>query len=222
MKIRSFVLLAFTCSSLLAADMPATAPFTPDADGFIRNWLVLEPISVANLQQTNEGGRAAVDHEYFKDQLSVLPKAGDTVTLDGKSLQWHAVKAKDYIVDLTGFAAANNQPVTSELFWGVAYITSPGELKDIRLAIGSDDSSVWWVNGKEVIHAFGVPQTATDDNVSKRITLNKGLNVVRFAVLQGDGPSDCSPRFLDPRQKPITRLTISLDPPAAAPPGTAQ
>jgi len=70
------------------------------------------------------------------------------------------------------------------------------------------------VYGQEVIHAFGVRQTSTDDNVSKRITLKKGMNVLRFAVIQGDGPADCCARFIDARQKPITGLTVMLVPPA--------
>ena len=197
---------------LAGADVPGT--FKPDGDGFIQDWLVLEPIRLQNLQQTNEGGRAVIEHEYFKDQLTVMPKAGETVTVEGAAYQWHAVKAKDYIVDLTGFAAANQKPVLSELFWGVVYLQSPEEYKEIRLAIGSDDSSVWWLNGQEVIHAFGVRQTSTDDNVSKRITLKKGMNVLRFAVIQGDGPADCCARFIDARQKPITGLTVMLVPPA--------
>ena len=61
---------------------------------------------------------------------------------------------------------------------------------------------------------YGVRQTSTDDNVSKRLTPKKGLNIIRFAVIQGDGPSDCCARFYDARQKIITNLTISLDPPA--------
>ena len=47
----------------------------------------------------------------------------------------------------------------------------------MRLAIGSNAASVWWVNGKEVIGIYGDRQTVVDDGVSKRLTLKKGPNV---------------------------------------------
>jgi hypothetical protein len=209
------ILGAVVCLMAIAADQPKV--FKPDADGFILNWLVLDPISLNDIQHTEAGVQAIVAREYFKDQLAALPKDSDTVSGADGAFQWHAVNSKDYVVSLTGFASDYNKPVVNELFWGVAYVTVPDEMKDVRLAIGSDDDSVWWINGKEVIHAYGMRQTATDDNVSKRLVLNKGVNVIRFAVVQGDGPSDCCARFLDAKQNPITNLTISLVPPNAAP-----
>ena len=215
MKWFSCFLLAIAGVSFvsLAAD---TANFKTDSEGFILNWLVLEPIRLNAVQHNEAGVRQIIATEYFKEQLSILPKDGDQVTAGDATYQWHALKAKDYLMDLTGFASAHGKPVVNVLFWGVAYITAPEEMKDARLAIGSDDDSVWWVNGKEVIAAYGVRQTSSDDNVSKRLTLNKGVNVVRFAVVQGDGPSDCCARFYDARQKLITSLTISLDPAVVA------
>ena len=44
----------------------------------------------------------------------------------------------------------------------------------MRLAIGSNAASVWWVNGQEVIGIYGDRQTVIDDGVSKRLTLKRG------------------------------------------------
>ena len=60
----------------------------------------------------------------------------------------------------------------------------------VRLAIGSNAASVWWVNGKEVIGIYGDRQTVIDDGVSKRLTLKKGPNIVRCAVVNGGGHTD--------------------------------
>jgi hypothetical protein len=49
-----------------------------------------------------------------------------------------------------------------------------------------------------------------DDGVSKRITLNKGANVVRAAVINGGGATDFCARFLDENDRPITGLSVSL------------
>ena len=56
-------------------------------------------------------------------------------------------------------------------------------MTNVRLAIGSNAASVWWVNGKRVIGIYGDRQTVIDDGVSKRLTLKKGPNVVRVAVV---------------------------------------
>lgn len=75
---------------------------------------------------------------------------------------------------------------------------------------GSNAASVWWVNGKEVISIFNDRQTVIDDGVSKRITLKKGPNIVRCAVINGDGATDFCARFLDAQDQPLKGFTISL------------
>jgi hypothetical protein len=206
----SFSAMVFAGAS---ADPGATA-FKPDGDGFIENWVVLEPIRLTNLQHTEEAIRAIVASEDLQAPLTALAKPDDKVVAGGGNCLWYARTTKDYLLDLTAFASEIHKPTLSVIFYGIVYITAPEEMKDARLAIGSDDDSIWWLNGKEVVSAFGVRQTSTDDNVSKRLTLNKGVNVLRFAVIQGDGPSGACARFYDSRQKPVTQLSISLVPPA--------
>ena len=82
-----------------------------------------------------------------------------------------------YNVNLYHFAYALGKPTSNVLFWAVTVVDCPNELKDVRLAIGSNAASVWWVNGKEVIGIYGDRQTVIDDGVSKRLTLKKGPNV---------------------------------------------
>ena len=50
-----------------------------------------------------------------------------------------------------------------------------------------------------------------DDCVSKRLTLNKGKNVIRGVVINGPGMSDFCVRFIDEDGKPIKDLTINLE-----------
>ena len=82
----------------------------------------------------------------------------------------------------------------------------------VRLAIGSNAASVWWVNGQEVIGIYGDRQTVIDDGVSKRLTLNKGPNIVRTAVVNGGGATDFCARFLDATDKPLKGYTVNLGP----------
>jgi hypothetical protein len=80
----------------------------------------------------------------------------------------------------------------------------------VRLAIGSNAASVWWVNGKEVIGIYGDHQTVIDDGVLKRLTLKKGPNVVRCAVVNGGGATDFCARVLDQEDKPLKGFTLSV------------
>ena len=98
-------------------------------------------------------------------------KVGET------ELAWHAVDTKNYNVNLYHFAHALNKPTSYVLFWAVTVVNCPARDRGVRLAIGSNAASVWWVNGQEVIGIYGDRQTVIDDGVSKRLTLKKGPNV---------------------------------------------
>ncbi len=115
-----------------------------------------------------------------------------------------------YNVNLYHFAYALHKPTSDVLFWAVTIVNSPREMPGVRLAIGSNAASVWWVNGKEVIGIYGDRQTVIDDGVSKRLTLQKGPNVVRAAIVNGGGATDFCARFLDPDDQPLKGFTVSL------------
>jgi len=193
--------------------IPATPEKAPDAQGFIRRWLLLEPIPVSS-DLTEGVVRTEVHKEYFPSQLTVFPKDGDKVGVNGQELEWHAVDTKLYNVNLYHFGWSLNKPTSNVLFWAVTTVNCPQEMHNVRLAIGSNAASVWWVNGQELIGIFGDRQTVIDDGVSKRITLNKGPNVVRAAVVNGGGATDLCARFLDANDKPLTGFTVSLTAPS--------
>jgi hypothetical protein len=187
---------------------PATPTKVPDEEGFIRRWLLLESIGANAL--TDSAVQAAVKREYFPDQYTVIPHDGDKVTVNGTELTWHAVDTTLFNVNLYHFAYALGKPTSNVLFWAVTVVDCSNELKNVRLAIGSNAASVWWVNGKEVIGIYGDRQTVIDDGVSKRLTLKKGQNIVRCAVVNGGGATDFCARFLDAEDKPVKNFTVNL------------
>ena len=186
---------------------PDSAEKVPNAAGFIQRWLILEPISANGL--TDSAAQAAVKAEYFPNQFDVVPHDGDTVTVGGTNLTWHAVDSREYNVNLYHFAYALNKPTSFVLFWAVTIVNCPEEMPGVRLAIGSNAASVWWVNGQEVIGIYGDRQTVIDDGVSRRLTLKKGRNIVRCAVINGGGATDFCARFLDRGDKPLNGFTLS-------------
>ena len=185
-----------------------TAEATPDELGFIRRWVILEPIAIGN-QQTENAGKAVVKAEYFPNQFTVVPKHGDKVTVRDNELTWHAVDTIHYNVNLYHFAFRRDKSSASALFWAVTVVNCPQEMPNVRLAIGSNASSIWWVNGKEVAGVYGDILTVIDDGVSRPLTLKKGPNVIRGAIINGSGASDFCARFLDKDGKPLKGFTVS-------------
>ena len=123
---------------------------------------------------------------------------------------WHAVDTLAYNVNLYHFAYALNKPTSNVLFSVATVVHAPRDLTDVRLAIGSNAASVWWVNGQEVIGIYNDRQTVIDDGVSKRLTLKQGANVIRAAILNAGGATDFCARFLDAEDRPVTSITVSL------------
>ncbi len=215
--------LAVCAATAQVAPVTLTPPATPQtltaADGFIQRWLLLEPIPSNGL--TDNAVQAAVRKQYFPDQLTVIPRDGEKTTVDGAQLTWHAADTKLYNVNLYHFAHALEKPTSNVLFWAVTVVDSPREMSGVRLAVGSNSASVWWVNGKQVAALYGDRQTVIDDAVSKRLTLKKGPNVLRAAVINGGGATDFCARFLDADDRPLQGLSVRLTE-AAGPGAIAQ
>lgn len=194
----------------------ATAAKAPDANGYLQRWLLLDPITIAirsNQQLTDSFVQAALKKEYFPNQLTAVPKDGDTVTVDGKDLVWHALDTSDFNVNLYHFAHDRGKPAFNAIYWAVTVVTCPRQMPGVRLSVGSNSASIWWVNGQEVIDLYGDRHMLVDDGVSKRLTLNKGPNVVRCAVVNAPGLSNMCARFLDDQGKPLKALTVTLSSP---------
>lgn len=193
---------------------PATAAaMTPDKDGFIRRWMLLEPIDKPNRSNTvfvDTYLREQFTKEYFPGQMTVLPKGGDKVTVDGKSLTWHALESTRFNVKLFRFATGLEKQEYGVLFWAVTVIDCPEEIKDVRLAAGSNSASMWWLNGEEVLLLSGDRRMVKDDGLSPRITLKKGRNILRGAIINGPGMSDFCVRFIDEKGEPVKNCSITL------------
>ncbi len=188
---------------------PATAIKAPHPDGFLQRWLILEPIRASG-PLTDSAVRALVSAGYVSSLLAAIPRDGETVTVGDGQPAWHAVDTIAYNVNLFHFAAALNKPTSNVLFWAATIVHAPREMPGVRLAIGSNAASVWWVNGQEVIGIYNDRQTVIDDGVSKRLRLKKGPNVIRAAIVNAGGATDFCARFLDGADRPIRDLSSSL------------
>lgn len=217
---------------------PATTKkLTPDADGFIQRWLLLEPISKPNRGNTvfvDSYLREAFSEEYFKNQYSVLPKDGDEVTvtvpkqqavtdfrrlpqepaepeMETVKLKWHALETTNFNVKLFRFATGLGLQEYGVLFNAVTIVNSPEDMENVRMAVGSNSASIWWLNGEEAVFMSGDRRMVMDDCVSPRLTLKKGKNIIRGAVINGPGMSDFCVRFIDENGEPVRNITITTE-----------
>ena len=217
----TFVLLAIS-TFLIIVSFPGTATSdqipklgvknstrtVPNTDGFIQRWLLLEPIKIKG--DTQKEVQHTVKTEHFPGELTMIPKDGQKVNVNDSTLTWHTVETDEYNVNLYYFADAVGTNCNNALFWAVVVINCPQEMTNVRLAVGTNSASVWWVNGEEVIGIYGNRCTVIDDGVSKRLTLKKGLNVIRAAIINVSGAADFCARFLDSKDTPVKGFTVSV------------
>lgn len=184
----------------------------PDQDGFIRRWTLLEPISKPNRSNTvftDSYIRAAFDTLYFPEQFTCSPKDGDRVKVGDQVLKWHSLDSKLFNVKLLRFADGLGLDFYGVLFWTYTVVNCEEDIPDVRMAVGSNSASQWWLNGEEAVILSGDRRMVMDDCTSKRLTLKKGRNIIRGAVINGPGMSDFCLRFIDEKGNPVTNYTVT-------------
>ena len=191
---------------------PATAEAVcPDNEGFIRRWTLLEPIDKPNRGNTVFTDSYIKEHlgmEYFKGQFTLLPKDGQKVKVGKQKLQWHKMDSKLYNVKLFRFATGLDKQYYGIVFLATTVIECDEDIQGVRLSVGSNSASMWWLNGEETLMLSGDRRMVADDGMSKRIMLKKGVNVLRGAVINGPGMSDFCVRFIDENGNPVKNIRI--------------
>ena len=185
----------------------------PDADGFLRRWLLLEPIAKPNASNTGFTRayvRQALTEDYAPGSFLRVPRDGDIVRRPDP-LRWHALDSTLFDVKLFNFAQALGKRQYGVVFWAATIVTSPRAMRDVRLAVGSNSASMWWLNGRETVGLFDDRRMVMDDVVSDRVTLRKGRNVIYGAVINGPGLSDFCVRFIGEDGRPVRDLTVGVE-----------
>jgi hypothetical protein len=70
---------------------------------------------------------------------------------------------------------------------------------------------MWWLNGNEALILSGDRDMIVDNVTSSRLTLKKGKNIIRGAVINGPGMCNFCLRFLDEKGLPIKNFTTSYE-----------
>jgi uncharacterized Zn ribbon protein len=182
--------------------LQAPQTFSPDAEGFIRNWLVLAPIAVQE-----DSGATEIEKDFLGGEATILPKPGDKINVGGKILTWTTHQAGDYFVDfLKAFGAERGEDAAA---YAVAYLTVDDQM-NVRLSVGSNDQCKVWVNGKQAIK-FTDTRTLDKDTDSADVLLNKGQNVLVFKVINEKNNWQAAARFLQ-NGGPVKNIRITTAP----------
>ena len=172
--------------SVTAMILPAET-FSPDADGFIRNWLVLAPIAIQE-----DSGASEIQKDFLGGEATIKPKPNEKVNVNGKILTWTPHQTSDYFIDfLTAFGAERGEDVAA---YAVAYVIVEDEMK-VTLSVGSNDQCKAWVNGKEILK-FVETRTLEKDTDKGDVTLVKGQNVLVFKVINEKNNWQGAARFI--------------------------
>lgn len=184
----------------------------PGAKGFIQRWLVLEPVKkdiARNNIFTDNYLRTTFSTDNFSNDFTIVPRKDEKVKVGNQELKWYALDSREYNFNLFHFSYAVNQPQYGVLFWLVTVINCPEEMKNVRMAAGCNSASMWWLNGKEALILSGDRDMIVDNVTSSRLTLHKGKNIIRGAVINGPGMCNFCVRFLDEKGSPVRNFTMS-------------
>jgi hypothetical protein len=206
--------------------------YAPDADGYLRDWLVCGQFPSPGDRWTETSGW---DRDYFRDpwcgvptEATVRPAAGQqvlTTFADSEDVAW-----KPWEIFVTWRPAHSPVPVLdfgphmrSELLgltsgtperivaYAFACLLSPDE-RQVTLSLGSDDGVRAWLNGKEIANRL-IYRSVSPDTDRVRCTLQAGSNALLVKVNNDIGGHALVARFLDGADKPVTDLSVRLSAP---------
>ena len=193
------VLLGVLMSKAGAADA-----LRPDAAGYIRHWVMLAPIALPEEETCAD----AILKEQIKNETALRPKAGDKIKIGGKELTWQNVTASTNYFDFNAILKTVNDHAAGFM---VTYIECDREMTNVMMTLGSNDQGRLYLNGKD-IYVFTEARILELDADKGRVTLNKGLNVVVFKIINEQGNWQGAMRFLDKANAPLKDFKIKLSP----------
>jgi len=176
----------------------------PDADGYIRDWLMLAPIALPDGETCAE----ALLKEQIPNESALRPKAGDKMKIGAKELSWRNVTASTNYFDFNESLKSINDHVAGYM---VAYIECEKEMPDVILAVASNDQGRIYFNGVD-IYAFTEARPLMLDADKGKVTLKKGVNVMVFKITNEQNSWQGAMRLLDKSGAPLKNVRIKLTP----------
>lgn len=190
---------------------PSSTFLQPDNDGFIKRWHILEPINMdlfTNAIFTDSYLDSVFCNNNYTKLFATQPSDNQKVKYNNQNLVWHKTDSERFNVKLFRFSEMYSKKYYGVLYSAVTVINCDEDIENVRLAVGSNSASCWWLNDEKILLMQGDRRMVKDDCVSKSVTLKKGRNVLRGAVINGPGMSDFCVRFIDKNLNPVRNIRI--------------
>ncbi len=197
-----FALLAFAATAAFASAQNGK----PDAEGFIRDWVVLAPLPFSG----ESTGSDEIDRKQFAEEAKPAAKDGAKQKVGSSELTWKKTTTKDFFID---FKELNPQQGERVVGWAVAYIVCAEDKTGLTLKMNSNDQGKIFLNGTELFK-FTDTRTLekdTEDTIANA-NLKKGVNVLVLKVANEENNWQGSARFLDKSGKPVTDVKVQTQP----------
>jgi hypothetical protein len=204
MKILFAALVAVALLGLLISKAGAADALRPDAEGYIRHWVMLAPVALRDGETCAE----ALLKEQIKDEAALRPKAGDKVKIGTKELVWQNITASTNHFDFNEVLKSINDHAAGYM---VTYIECEEEMPDVIVAVASNDQGRIYFNGVD-IYAFTEARPLMLDADKGRVTLKKGVNVMVFKVTNEQNSWQGAMRLLDKSGAPLKNVRIEQSP----------
>jgi hypothetical protein len=204
MKKFSAALGAVALFGLFISKASAADVLRPDAEGYIRHWVMLAPVTLRDGETCAE----ALLKEQIEDEAALRPKAGDKVKVAGKELVWQNITASTNYFDFNEVLKSINDHAAGYM---VTYIECEKEMPDVIVAVASNDQGRIYFNGVD-IYAFTEPRPLMLDADKGKVTLKKGTNVIVFKITNEQNSWQGAMRFLDKAGASVKDLKIKLSP----------
>lgn len=175
-----------------------------DAEGYIRDWVMLAPITLP------EGSPAAdaLLKEQVRDEAALKPKDGDKIKINGQELTWRKIIATTNYFDFNAVLKTVNDHAAGFM---VTYVECEKDMPDVTMAVGSNDEGRIYFNGVD-IYAFTEARILELDADKGRVTLKKGVNVIVFKVINEQNSWQGAMRLTDKAGAPLKGIKIKLSP----------
>jgi hypothetical protein len=197
-----------TSASAAPAPVPAklAGPFAPDAEGFIRNWLVVGPFP-------NPGGRPqgeadaipkckGFDEDFLKGEAAAIAEAGKAVALaGGKTVAWKAVKSDADVVDFLQIDGLNMGDGENIVAYAFCWVELDQDV-EAQVRVGSDDGYKLWIDN-QLVKAVHIHRGIEQDQETHKVKLAKGKHPVLIKVDTDWGQFAFCLRILGPDGKKV-------------------
>jgi hypothetical protein len=175
-----------------------------DADGYIRDWIMLAPIALPEGETCAE----ALLKEQIPNESALRPKAGDKIKIGAKELIWRNVTASTNYFDFNETLKSINDHVAGYM---ATYIECEKETPDVILAVASNDQGRIYFNGVD-IYAFTEARPLMLDADKGKVTLKKGVNVMIFKITNEQNSWQGAMRLMEKSGALLKNVRIKLTP----------